>query len=56
MALHNSKMTLLMVFVISLISMQVILATNTMPELKKDVLNFRYRANFKYERDVNTFI
>ena len=25
------------------------LATNIMPELKKNVLNFRYRANFKYE-------
>ena len=26
-----------------------ILATNTMPELKKNVLNFRYSTNFKYE-------
>ena len=25
------------------------LATNIMPELRKIVLNFRYRANFKYE-------
>ena len=25
------------------------LATNIMPELKKNVLNFRYRANFKYK-------
>ena len=25
------------------------LATNVMPELKKNVLNFGYRANFKYE-------
>ena len=24
-------------------------ATNTMSELKKNVLNFRYSANFKYE-------
>ena len=26
-----------------------ILVTNTMPELKKSFLNFRYGANFKYE-------
>ena len=25
------------------------LATNIMPELRKNVLNFRYRANFKYK-------
>ena len=42
-------MTLLMIFAISLTSIHVILATNTMPELKKNVLNFGYRANFKYE-------
>ena len=24
-------------------------ATDTMPELKKNVLNFRYGANFKYK-------
>ena len=40
-------MTLLMIFAISLIC--VIIATNTIPELKKNVLNFRYGANFKYE-------
>ena len=39
-------MTLLMIFAISLTSIYIILATNTMPEL---VLNFGYRANFKYE-------
>ena len=42
-------MTLLMIFAISLVSVCVILATNTMPELKKNVLNFGYRANFKYK-------
>ena len=42
-------MTLLMIFAISLISIHVIIATNTMPELKKNVLNFGYGANFKYE-------
>ena len=38
-----------MIFAISLISIHVILATNTMPELKKYVLNFRDGTNFKYE-------
>ena len=42
-------MTLLMIFAISLTSMHTILATNIMPELKKNVLNFRHRAKFKYE-------
>ena len=38
-----------MIFAITLVSICVILATNTMPELKKIFLNFGYRANFKYE-------
>ena len=38
-----------MIFAISLVSIHVILATNTILELKKKVLNFRYKANFKYE-------
>ena len=38
-------MTLLIIFAISLVSIHVILATNTMPELKKNVLNFGYGAN-----------
>ena len=38
-----------MIFAISLTSIHAILATNTMPELKKNVLNFGYGANFKYE-------
>ena len=38
-----------MIFAISLTSIHAILATNTMPELKKTVLNFGYGANFKYE-------
>ena len=42
-------MTLLMIFAISLASIHVILATNTMPELKKNVLNFGYGVNFKYK-------
>ena len=42
-------MTLLMIFAISLTFIPAILATNTMPELRKNVLNFGYRANFKYE-------
>ena len=42
-------MTSLIYFAISLISICMILATNTMPELKKNVLNFRYGTNFKYE-------
>ena len=42
-------MTLLIIFAISLVSIGVILATNSMPELKKNVLNFGYGANFKYE-------
>ena len=42
-------MTLLMIFAISLTSIHAILAANTMPELKKNILNFRYRANFKYK-------
>ena len=42
-------MTSFICFAISLISICMILVTNTMPELKKNVLNFRYSANFKYE-------
>ena len=42
-------MTLLMIFAISLVSVHVILATNTMPEHKKNGLNLGYRANFKYK-------
>ena len=38
-----------MIFAISLTLIHVILATNTMLELKKNVLNFGYGANFKYE-------
>ena len=42
-------MTLLIIFAISLVSVRVILATNTMPELKKNDLYFGYGANFKYK-------
>ena len=42
-------MTLLIHFTISFSLMCAILATNTMPELKKNVLNFGYGTNFKYE-------
>ena len=42
----NIHLTLI---VVSLISMHEVLAANVMPELKKNVLNFRYGANFKYE-------
>ena len=42
-------MTLLIPFATSFVSMCAILATNTMPEFKKNVLNFGYGANFKYE-------
>ena len=38
-----------MIFAISLTLIHTILATNIMPELRKNVLNFGYRANFKYE-------
>ena len=38
-----------MIFAISLTSIHAILATNTMPELKKNVLNFGYGTNFKYK-------
>ena len=38
-----------MIFAISLTSIHAILTTNTMPELEKNVLTFRYRANFKYK-------
>ena len=38
-----------MIFAISLASIHVILSTNIMPELKKNVLNFGYGANFKYK-------
>ena len=47
--LQQGKMTLLMIFAISLTLIHTILATNIIPELKKNVLNFRYRANFKYK-------
>ena len=42
-------MTSLIYFAISLISICTISATNTMSELKKNVLNFRYGANSKYK-------
>ena len=42
-------MTSLIYFAISLTSICTILATNIMPELKKNVLSFGYGANFKYE-------
>ena len=42
-------MTSLIYFAVSLISICMISATNTMPELKKNVLNFGYSANFKYK-------
>ena len=42
-------MTSLIIFAISLISVCTISATNTMSELKKNVLNFGYGANFKYK-------
>ena len=42
-------MTLLNDFAITFSLMCTILATNTMPELKKNVLNFGYSANFKYK-------
>ena len=42
----NIHLTLI---VIILVSMCEVLAVNVMPELKKNVLNFKYGANFKYE-------
>ena len=42
-------MTSLIYFAISLILICTTLATNAMPVLKKNVLNFGYIANFKYE-------
>ena len=35
--------------VVVLISLCEVLAVDVMPELKKNVPNFRYSANFKYE-------
>ena len=42
-------MILHLIFVIGLILPHEMLATNIMPELRKNVLNFRYGANFKYK-------
>ena len=42
-------MNLPIIFAISLTLLWDMLATNIMPELKKNILNFRYRANFKYK-------
>ena len=42
----NIHLTLIAVV---LISLHEVLAIDVMPELKKNVLNFRYGANFKYE-------
>ena len=42
-------MTLLIHFAINIVLMCAILETKTMPELKKNVLNFGYGTNFKYE-------
>ena len=39
----------LTLIVVVLISMREVLAINVMPELKKNVLNFGYGVNFKYE-------
>ena len=47
--LQQGMMTLLMIFAISLTSIHTILETNIMPELRKNVLNFGYGANFKYK-------
>ena len=40
-------------FAVILISMHEVLAVDVMPELKKNVLNFGYGANFKYEGMLN---
>ena len=42
----NIHLTLIAVILISICEA---LAVNVMPELKKNVLNFRYGVNFKYE-------
>ena len=42
----NIHLTLILV---TLISICEVLAVDVMPELKKNVLNFRYEVNFKYE-------
>ena len=39
----------LILIVVVLISLHEVLAFDVMAELKKNVLNFRYGANFKYE-------
>ena len=47
---HQGKINIhLTLIAVILISMYEVLAVNVMPELKKNVLNFRYGANFKYE-------
>ena len=47
---QQGKMHLHLIFIaIGFTLMHKILATTIMPELKKNVLNFRYSANFKYE-------
>ena len=42
----NNHLTLIVVI---FISRHEVLTVDVMPELKKNVLNFRYGANFKYE-------
>ena len=44
---QQGKMNFHIIFVISLTLIPDMLATNIMPELKKNVLNFRYGANFQ---------
>ena len=39
----------LILIAVILISLHEVLAIDVMPELKKNVLNFGYGANFKYE-------
>ena len=46
---QQGKMNFHIILAISLTLIWDMLTTNIMPELKKNVLNFRYRANCKYE-------
>ena len=47
--LQQGKMIFYIFLTVSFTWIQHILATNIIPELRKNVLNFGYGANFKYE-------
>ena len=49
MSTQGKMQTYFIFFTVFLVSLHKVFTIDAMPELKKNVLNFRYSANFKYE-------